>query len=362
MRGQTLNICTIIGTRPEAIKMAPVVIAAKARAGVAHQLIATGQQDALFDQAIDGFDVAVDHHLGVQTSGSDLAGHIDAMRAALVQMFAHQRPDLVLVQGDTNSAYAAALAAHEKGIAIGHVEAGLRTHVAERPWPEERNRVAIAKIATFHFAPSLKAMENLGAERVPGTAFLTGNPGIDALMMSAQPSTGWPNSVHHITVTCHRRENFGAPLEGICRALRTLAEREDVLISVPLHPNSQVRLTILSQLDDVPRIDLIKPLDYPDMIAAIRASRLVISDSGGLQEECGALGIPLILMRDETERPEVVLNGNCVLTGASPAKIIDEANRLLDDDTHHRRMSNPCLPYGDGNAAKRILDIITHFA
>ena len=361
MRGQTLNICTVVGTRPEAIKMAPVVIAAKSRAGIVHQLVATGQQDALFDQAIDGFDVAVDHHLGVQTSG-DLAGHIEAMRAALVQMFAHQRPDLVLVQGDTNSAYAAALAAHDKGINVGHVEAGLRTHVAGRPWPEEHNRVAIAKIAMFHFAPSLKAMENLGAERVPGTAFLTGNPGIDALMMTARPPTGQPSGVCHITVTCHRRENFGAPLQGICKSLRTLAERENVSITVPLHPNNQVRLTIQSQLGDVPRIHLIAPLDYPDMIAAIRASRMVISDSGGLQEECAALGVPLILMRDETERPEVVLNGNCVLTGASPARIIDEAHRLLDDDAHHRRMSNPCLPYGDGQAAKRILDIITHFA
>ena len=342
--------------------MAPIVIAAKSRAGIVHQLVATGQQDALFDQAIDGFDVVVDHHLGVQTSGGDLERHVDAMRAALVQMFALNRPDLVLVQGDTNSAYAAALAAHDKGIAIGHVEAGLRTHVAGRPWPEERNRVTIAKIATLHFAPSRQAMDNLGAERVPGTVFLTGNPGIDALMMTARPPTGRPSRVHQIIVTCHRRENFGAPLEGICHALRTLAERGDVQIKLPLHPNSQVRLTILSLLGHVARVDLIKPLDYADMIAAIRASRMVISDSGGLQEECSALGVPLILMRDETERPEVVVSGNCVLTGASPAKIIDEASRLLDDDAHHRRMSDPCLPYGDGNAAMRILDIITHFA
>jgi UDP-N-acetylglucosamine 2-epimerase (non-hydrolysing) len=327
-----------------------------------HQLVATGQQATLFDQAIGGFNINVDRHLGIKPGDWGIAEHIDAMRTALVAIFAVNRPDLVLVQGDTNSAYAAALAAHDKGIAIGHVEAGLRTHVPTRPWPEERNRVAIAQIATLHFAPSLQAMKNLSAERVPGTSFLTGNPGIDALMMTAQPISYPRNSAHLILVTCHRRENFGAPLQGICHALRTLAEREDVLITLPLHPNSQVRLTILSLLGDVARINLIDPLDFAEMIAAIRASHMVISDSGGLQEECAALGVPLILMRDETERPEVVLNGNCVLTGASPTKIIDEARRLLDDDAYHDRMSHPCLPYGDGTAAKRILDIIEHFA
>lgn len=340
--------------------MAPIALAARGRAGVVHHIIATGQQNALFDQAIDGFDVRIDHHLGVALPSGDMAAHIAAMRAALVAMFATNRPDLVLVQGDTNSAYAAALAAHDKGIAIGHVEAGLRTHVADRPWPEERNRVAIAQIATLHFAPSLQAMDNLGAERVPGTAFLTGNPGIDALMMTARPPARRLRDTHQILVTCHRRENFGEPLVRICEALRTLAAREDVLIILPLHPNSQVRTVILSLLGDVSRIGLITPLDYPDMIAAIRAARLVISDSGGLQEECSALGIPLILMRDETERPEVVLSGNCVMTGASPDRIIAEAQRLLDDNAHHVTMCRPCLPYGDGKAAKRILDIIEH--
>jgi UDP-N-acetylglucosamine 2-epimerase (non-hydrolysing) len=342
--------------------MAPVILAAQARPDISLQLVATGQQDALFDRAIDGFDLTVDRHLGLQPSNGDIASHIDAMRTALVEIFATNRPDLVLVQGDTNSAYAAALAAQDKGVMVGHIEAGLRTHVANRPWPEERNRVAIAQIATLHFAPSRQAMENLGVERVSGTAFLTGNPGIDALMMTAQPTTSQPIGAHQILVTCHRRENFGAPLKGICHALRTLADREDVLITLPLHPNSQVRITIMSLLENVARIKLIPPLDYPDMIAAIRASRMVISDSGGLQEECAALGVPLILMRDETERPEVVMNGNCVLTGASPTKIIGEAQHVLDDDAHYRRMSQPCLPYGDGKAAKRILDIIEHFA
>jgi UDP-N-acetylglucosamine 2-epimerase (non-hydrolysing) len=342
--------------------MSPIVLALKDRPKISHQLVATGQQNALFDQTIDGFAINIDRHLNLVPEDHQVALHIDAMRDALTEMFATSRPDLVLVQGDTNSAYAAALAANEKGIAIGHVEAGLRTHIADRPWPEERNRVAIAQIAALHFAPSQLAMSNLGKERVPGLAFLTGNPGIDALMMVARPSPiRLTRSLYRITVTCHRRENFGAPLEHICSALRTLAERDDVLITIPLHPNSQVRLAMLTLLGEITRVNLIEPLDYTDMIATIRASHFVIADSGGLQEECAALGVPLILMRDETERPEVVDSGNCVLTGASPTKIIDAAYRLLNDPSNHRAMSTPNFPYGDGKAAQRILDIIEHF-
>lgn len=340
--------------------MASVVRAAQARPGLTHRLIATGQQDALFDQAIDYFDVKVDRHLGLTPGRRDVALHVDVMRDAVAAMFAAHRPDLVLVQGDTNTAYAAALAAHDKGIAIGHVEAGLRTHQPGRPWPEERNRSAIGQIAALHFAPSPLAIANLAAERVPGTAFLTGNPGIDALNMVARPPRNAAGGAQQIIVTCHRRENFGAPLQDICLALRTLAQRDDVEITVPLHPNSQVRLAILNALGDVKRIRLIEPLDYPDMIAAITHARMVISDSGGLQEECAALGIPLILMRDETERPEVVSSGNCVLTGASPGRIVAEAHRLLDDEPHHAVMSLPSFHYGTGDAAKRIIDIIEH--
>jgi UDP-N-acetylglucosamine 2-epimerase (non-hydrolysing) len=343
--------------------MSPILIALKDKPKISHQLVATGQQNALFEQAIEGFDIVIDKHLNLIPESRDVALHIDAMRDALALMFAQHRPDLVLVQGDTNSAYAAALAANDKGIAVGHVEAGLRTHIEDRPWPEERNRVAIAQIATLHFAPSQQAMSNLSKERVPGHVFLTGNPGIDALMMIAQPAPSRAKErVRRIIATCHRRENFGVPLEGICLALRTLAERDDVLITIPLHPNTQVRLAMLTLLGDVARVNLIEPLGYPDMVAAIRASHFVVSDSGGLQEECAALGVPLILMRDETERPEVITSQNCILTGAFPSKIIAEAHRLLDDETHYAMMSHPSFPYGDGQAATRIVDIIEHFA
>lgn len=341
--------------------MAPIALAAQCRPGIAHHLIATGQQNMLFDQAIDRFNIKVDGHLGLSNRSHDVALQVDAMREALAAQFTAHRPDLVLVQGDTNSAYAAALAANDKGIAVGHVEAGLRTHIPGRPWPEERNRCAIGAIATYHFAPSVQAMHNLCAEQVPGTAFLTGNPGIDALLMATRPVMRTNGlRAHRIIVTCHRRENFGAPLLDICLALRTIAQRDDVLLTLPLHPNNQVRDVIMSTLSDVERIQLVDALDYPDMIAAVRTARMVISDSGGLQEECAALGVPLILMRDETERPEVVTSGNCVLTGASPGKIIAEAHRLLDDEPHHALMSFPSFHYGDGSAAKRILDIIEH--
>lgn len=340
--------------------MAPIALAARCRPAISHHLIATGQQDILLDQAIDQFNVKVDSHLGLSHGIRDVALQVDAMRDALATRFTAHRPDLVLVQGDTNSAYAAALAANDKGIAVGHVEAGLRTHIPGRPWPEERNRCAIGAIATYHFAPSVQAMHNLCAEHVPGTAFLTGNPGIDALLMSTRPVPRSHEPIHRIIVTCHRRENFGAPLLDICLALRTIAQRHDVQLTLPLHTNSQVRDIITSVLTNVERIQLVEPLDYPDMIAAIRSARMVISDSGGLQEECAALGVPLILMREETERPEVVRSGNCVLTGASTGRIIAEAHRLLDDEPHHALMSFPSFHYGDGSAAKRILDIIEH--
>lgn len=342
--------------------MAPIILGAKHRSSVSHYLVATGQQDSLFDKATTDFGLCVDHYLGRHLGTLGIENQIGAMRKAIGDMLLEQRPDLVLVQGDTNSAYAAALAADDKNIAVGHVEAGLRSHIVDRPWPEERNRLAIGQIAVLHFAPSQCALDNLIQEKAPGIAVLTGNPGIDALMMIASPPPVSKQisdqAINHILVTCHRRENFGAPLLNICRALNSIAERHDVIINMPLHSNSQVRLKVTAELGKNPRIRLVDPLGYHDMITAVRSVRLVISDSGGLQEECAALGVPLILMRDETERPEVVASQNCILTGADPQRIIAETSRLLDDPVHHARMSQPIFPYGQGNAAKHILDAI----
>jgi UDP-N-acetylglucosamine 2-epimerase (non-hydrolysing) len=354
---ESLRIVSVAGTRPEAIKLAPIAIAAAARPVLSHQLWATGQQDTLFDDAIAAFGVGVDRHLGAHPGGAadedQVARLATAIRAALLS----EKPAILLVQGDTNSALAGARAAYDLRISIGHVEAGLRTHIPDRPYPEEANRVEIAKLATLHFAPSEGAAANLKAEGISTNVHITGNPGIDALVAldRGRPATGTPPT---ILVTCHRRENFGAPLARICDAILEIAAT-GVRIILPVHSNPAVAAPIRAMLGNHPAINLVEPMDYPAMIAAIRASLFVLSDSGGLQEECAALGVPLLLMREETERPEVIASGNCLLVGSDKRIIANEARRLLDDPAHHARMSVPAWPYGMGDAAGHILDAIT---
>ncbi len=348
-----MRVVTVVGTRPEAIKMAPVVREAKRR-GIDHILLATGQQRALFDDAIAAFGLSVDHHLGDNLGGAAMADQMAAIADAVGSFIAEARSDWVLVQGDTNTALAGARAAASLGIAVAHIEAGLRSFDLDRPFPEERNRIEIAKLATLHCAPCDGAAANLRAEAAAGTILVTGNPGIDAMtaMCAAPPEIPGPN-----LVTCHRRENFGAPLDAICLALRTIADA-GVRMILPVHSNPAVAMPIRAALGDHPHIALIDPLDYPAMIAAIRAAPFVISDSGGLQEECAALGVPLLLMREETERPEVVASGNCILVGSDPVRIVAEATRLRDDLAHHAAMSVPSFPYGNGDAAPRIVDAL----
>ncbi len=361
-KANALKLCSIIGTRPEAIKMAPIAIAAAARSDMQHRLIATGQQGALFDQIIAEFGLTIDAHLGHHPGSQPMDDQIAKMRAAIVQALSADRPDIVLVQGDTNSAYAAALAAHDLGIKIGHVEAGLRSGNSVRPWPEERNRIAISRIATLHFAPSVGAEMNLRSEDVPGTIFMTGNPGIDALMLLSEPSPTRSSAIPEVMVTCHRRENFGQPLVDICSALRFIASRNALSFVLPVHPNSEVKQTLMHALDGVPGITLIAPLGYRQMIARVMQSRFVVSDSGGLQEECAALGIPLVLLREETERPEVVASGNCVLVGSDHDQIVLRCEQLLNEPAVHARMSRAAFPYGNGDAACQILAAIGNSA
>jgi len=312
---------------------------------------------------------------------------LDQLRAALSIWLTATTPDLVLLQGDTNTALAGAQAAHARGIAIGHVEAGLRTHNPERPFPEENNRVAVAQLAKLHFAPAQRAADNLAAEGARGDIHITGNPGIDALLMQLvflrrQESSGAsdcglrPAPEHvvvdartlnhappqHILITCHRRENFGVPLLRICAAIRAIAAESPLPLILPVHPNPHVGDVIRSELVNCPNLSLIAPLSYPEMIAAIRTSHFVLSDSGGLQEECAALGIPLLLMREETERQELVESGNVRLVGSDNALIRAEAQRLVADTVQHARMSVPSFPYGRGDAAAKIVTLIERFA
>jgi len=335
--------------------MAPLMLAARGHPTLTLHLIATGQQDALFGEAIAAFGIKPDAHLGAAAGAS-----LDQLRTALTQYLTANRPNLVLVQGDTNTALAGAQAAHTLNIPIGHVEAGLRTHNPERPFPEENNRVAIAQLAALHFAPAQRAADNLACEGVRGDIHITGNTGIDALLTIAATLPP-PTPSDTILVTCHRRENFGAPLLRISAALRGLAIRHSFKMILPTHPNPNVGTVIKRELGDVPSIALIPPLSYPDMITAIRAAPFVISDSGGLQEECATLGIPLLLMREETERQELVESRNVVLVGSDTDLIVREALRLRDDTASHLRMSRPSFPYGRGDAAPKIITAIEHF-
>ncbi len=349
---QQCQISLIVGTRPEAIKMAPLMLAARGHPTIALALIATGQQDALFDEAIAAFGISPNHHLGAAAGAS-----LDDLRAALSDWLSTNRPALLLVQGDTNTALAGAQAAAALNIPIGHVEAGLRTHNPERPFPEENNRVAIGQLAALHFAPAQRAADNLLAEGVRGTIHITGNTGIDALMQVAATLPA-PSKARHVLVTCHRRENFGAPLLRICAAIREIAAASPLPLLLPIHPNPNVADVIRAELGNCANLSLIAPLAYPEMVAAIRASHFVLSDSGGLQEECATLGIPLLLMREETERQELVESGNVRLVGSDTGLIIREAVDLLGDAARDVSMSRPTFPYGHGDAASRIIRLI----
>jgi UDP-N-acetylglucosamine 2-epimerase (non-hydrolysing) len=359
-REQPLRVVSVVGTRPEAIKMAPIVLEMGARPGFAHRLIASGQQDTLFDDAVCSLGLSVDDHLGQNPGGGDANVQRDTIKQAINLALSARKTDIMLVQGDTNTALAAAQAAKSCGVMVGHVEAGLRSFDLTRPFPEEGNRIAIAKIATLHFAPSASACANLLAEGISHGVMITGNPGIDALM-KLEP-TAPRSDAKHILVTCHRRENFGEPLARICAALLAIAEAHEVHINVPVHPNPMAGSTIIRHLGNHPKINLCRPLPYAAVIDHIRRSHFVISDSGGLQEECAALGVPLLILREETERPEVIESGNARLVGSNIHHIVIEAARLINDPLHRERMSRPSFPYGKGDAAVKIVDAISdHF-
>lgn len=338
--------------------MAPVAVAIARHPQMAHKLIASGQHADLFDEAISAFGVTIDEHLG-DHPGGDMSAQMQNLEASISNALVARGVDLVLVQGDTNTALAAARAATKSNCKVGHVEAGLRSHNINRPFPEEANRIEIAQIATIHFAPSEIAAQNLADEGIRAHVFVTGNPGIDA-MLKYNDLLG-DQTKSHILVTCHRRENFGLPLSHICNALIEIMNRTRQTVLIPVHPNPNVSTFMNAAFAGYPLAKLIAPLPYRDMISAIRNSVMVISDSGGLQEECAALGVPLLLLRDETERPEVITNGNAIIVGSDPPRIVAEAIKLISDAKHHAAMSKAYFPYGNGNAANEIVGAIEKF-
>ena len=363
----------VFGTRPEAIKMAPVVKALRETPGLQVQVVVTAQHRQMLDQVLELFEITPDADLDVMTAGQslpDLFGRIlTGMHAAIEQA----RPDLVLVHGDTSTTLATALACYYARVPVGHVEAGLRTGNMQAPWPEEANRRLAAPLAAVHFAPTVRARENLLAERIdPAAIHVTGNTVIDALMEVVARIDAAPDLQHSlaakfpfldsrrrlILVTGHRRESFGDGFERICLALRELGERPDVQVVYPVHLNPNVQEPVHRLLGSSPRVHLIAPQDYLPFVYLMTRAHLLLTDSGGIQEEAPSLGKPVLVMRETTERPEAVQSGTVRLVGTDPARIVRECSRLLDDAQAYATMARAHNPYGDGLAARRIAAIV----
>ena len=366
------KILCVFGTRPEAVKLCPVILHLRGDGRFTVRVCVTGQHRAMLDQMLAAFDVQPDYDLDLMQPGQSLAQITARILANLEPVIAAERPDLLLVQGDTTTAFASALAAFYQDVPVGHVEAGLRTGDLHQPFPEELYRVLATRLATLHFAPTVDSAANLLAEGVPRQRiWVTGNSGIDALFhVTRKLDTGhlrppaWPQfhpAKKLIVVTAHRRESFGPGFERICEALRRLARRDDVQIMYPVHRNPQIRDTAFAQLGGAPNIHLLDPLDYVPFVDLMRRAYLLITDSGGIQEEGPSLGKPVLVLRNKTERPEAVAAGTVKLVGTDPARITREAGRLLDDPAEYHRMARAHNPYGDGHASGRIREALTAY-
>jgi UDP-N-acetylglucosamine 2-epimerase (non-hydrolysing) len=358
------RIVCVVGTRPEAVKMAPVIKALKKHAWAAPYVLLTAQHRELLDQVMRLFDIAADDDLDIMRPNQQLPALTAQLITALDAALERARPDAVLAQGDTTTVFCAALACFYRRIPFGHVEAGLRTGDLYYPFPEEANRVLASRLARWHFAPTQSARANLLREGIADSRIhVTGNTVIDALLDVAPRARGIDLSFARgrrlVLMTAHRRENFGPPMEEAFDAIRALVDRfDDIALLYPVHPNPNVREPAERILDGHPRIRLTEPLDYEPFVAAMKAAHLVITDSGGVQEEAPALGKPVLVLRNETERPEAVDAGVVKLVGPNRARILDEASRLLTDPDAYRAMARGASPYGDGHAAERIAAIL----
>ncbi|MDQ8757262.1 UDP-N-acetylglucosamine 2-epimerase (non-hydrolyzing) [Sphingosinicella sp. LHD-64] len=351
-----MRVLPVFGTRPEAVKMAPLVHEFCNNPDIETYICITAQHRNMLDIVLDFFGIKPDFDLDLMTPGQSLNQLLPRIVERFDEVLAIVAPDWVIVHGDTTTAFAATLAAHHRQIRVAHVEAGLRTY-APHPWPEESNRRGIATVADLHFAPTPGAAANLVAERVPGEVLVTGNTGVDALYIVLDrigPSRCVGCGRKLVLVTGHRRESFGAPFEAICAALLDLATRPDVEIVYPVHPNPAVRGPVAAALGDRPAIHLIDPLDLPSFVDLMRAADLILTDSGGVQEEAATLGIPVLVMREVTERPEGIAAGVARLVGTDRNRIVEAANIWLDDPPALR----PSTLYGDGLAAGRIADAL----
>ena len=367
------TVLFIFGTRPEAIKLCPLIHALRAREPeVRVRVSVTAQHREMLDQVLAAFDVKPDHDLDLMRPNQTLAEASARMLAGLDPILEQEKPALVVVQGDTTTTLFGALSAFYRRVPVAHVEAGLRTHDLAQPFPEELNRVLAGRIATLHFAATEGAAANLRREGVePGAITVTGNTGIDAVLhvrdgleSGRLKGREWPEldgSRKMILVTAHRRESFGEAFERICEAVLRLSEREGVTIVFPVHPNPNVRGPVERWLRGRANVVLVEPLDYVPFVDLMRRAYLIVTDSGGIQEEAPSLGKPVLVLREKTERPEAVEAGTVRLVGTDVERIVSEAGRLIDDERMYEAMSAVHNPYGDGRASARISDVICSF-
>ena len=364
-----LKVMSIFGTRPEAIKMAPLVLELRRREEIDSLVCVTAQHREMLDSVLDIFGIRPDYDLNVMQSGQTLSGITSRVLEGLGGVLAESAPDLVLVHGDTTTTFAAALSAFYAKIPCGHVEAGLRTFDRWSPWPEEMNRRLAGQLCTLHFAPTARNAENLRREGVEGGVFVTGNTVIDALRYTAAGEGFQSDELKSldftgrrvITLTCHRRENYGEPMRQIFSAVRQIAESNpDVLIVYPVHLSPVVSNAARECLSDVDNVALISPLSAVDMHRLMAKSYLIMTDSGGIQEEAPALGKPVLVLRRETERPEAVEAGTVQIAGVETDNIVMLVQTLLNDPAAYMRMAQAVNPYGDGHACERIVDGILY--
>ena len=356
----------VFGTRPEAIKMCPLVNELKKRQGVQTLVCVTGQHRAMLEQVLDAFGVRPDYDLAIMQERQTLFDITVNVLQKLREVLEKEKPDIVLVHGDTSTTFAAGLACFYLQIPVGHVEAGLRTYDIRSPYPEEFNRQAVSIVADYHFAPTGLSRENLLREgKRPETIFVTGNTVIDALRTTVRadyrhPDLDWAEGSRLILLTAHRRENLGEPMRTMFRAIRkVIEEHPDVKVLYPIHMNPAVREAAAAELAGLDRIRLTEPMDVLDCHNVMARSYLILTDSGGIQEEAPSLGKPVLVMRDTTERPEGIEAGTLKLTGTDEEVIYREFTRLLNDEEAYREMAHAVNPYGDGHACERIADILT---
>ncbi len=373
----TIHVLNIFGTRPEAVKMAPVVLQLAATAGVESRVCVTAQHRQMLDQVLSVFKIVPDIDLNLMRPDQSLADLTAGILTHLDPVLKSEKPDWVLVQGDTTTVMTTALLCYYNRIRVGHVEAGLRTDDKWQPFPEEINRRIAGVVADLHFAPTQHARRNLLREGVPDERIVvTGNPVIDALQQIVThpmptetqellDQTGIrPGGRRLVLVTAHRRENFGKPLADICKALRGLAEQysDSIHLIYPVHLNPNVQQPVYQLLAGVPNITLLPPLDYLPMVHLMKRATLVLTDSGGIQEEATGLGVPTLVLREVTERPEGLEAGVLKLVGSDPARIVRESAQLLDDPDAHAAMAQAANPFGDGHAAERIVKALVNYS